>query len=120
MACDDGFDEICTTPEQKCLVHKHQLCDNITDCKRGSDEDHELCRNMKDDESERVITGRNATIPLDWLCDGVVDCKDGKDHLSKMRTKATGGCVVKDIYRKRCRSKSHECEEQFSCPQSKP
>ena len=112
VACDNGIDEICTTPEQNCHVHKHQLCDNITDCERGSDEDHELCRNMIDEECERVFTGRNIKIPLDWLCDGVADCKDGKDE-DKSNWKMCGKGE-----RERCRPNSYVCEEQFICPQS--
>ena len=112
VACDNGIDEICTTPEQNCPVHKHQLCDNITDCERGSDEDHELCRNMIDEECERVFTGRNIKIPLAWLCDGIVDCKDGRDE-DKGNWKMCGKGE-----RERCRPNSYECEEQFICPQS--
>ena len=112
VACDNGIDEICTTPEQNCIVHKHQLCDNNTDCKRGSDEDHELCRNMINEECERVFTGNNIKIPLDWLCDGVADCKGGKDE-DKSNWKMCGKGE-----RERCRPNSYECEEQFICPQS--
>ena len=32
--CDDGMDVQCVTPTTGCYIHKHQLCDNITDCKR--------------------------------------------------------------------------------------
>ena len=114
VACDNGIDETCTTPEQNCIVHKIQLCDNITDCERGSDEDHELCKNMIDEECERVFTGNNIKIPLDWLCDGVADCKDGRDE-DKSNWKM---CGIGE--RERCRPTSQDCEEQFICPQSKP
>ena len=111
ITCDDGVDEVCSTVEQNCLVHKHRLCNNITDCIRGSDENHESCNNMVD-VCERLVTGTNTRIPLDWLCDGVVDCKDGKDEdRSELNICGKGD-------RQRCRPKSHECEEQFICPQS--
>ena len=113
-ACDNEIDEDCLTPEQSCTVHKHQMCNNLVDCKRGSDENHELCNNMIDEECERLVIGNNTKIPLDWLCDGVVDCKDGKDE-DRSEWKL---CGAGD--RQRCRPKSHECEEQFICPQSKP
>ena len=113
-ACDNEIDEVCITPEQNCIVHKHQLCDNLDDCKRGSDENHELCNNMIDEECERLVTGNNTKIPLDWLCDGVVDCKDGRDE-DKSEWKL---CGVGD--RQRCRPKSQDCEEQFICAQSEP
>ena len=113
-ACDNGIDEMCTTPEQNCLVHKHQLCDNNTDCERGSDEDHESCNKMIDEECKRLVTGRNTTIPLDWLCDGVIDCENGKDE-EKNNWKL---CGIGE--RERCRPKSYKCEEQFICPQSNP
>ena len=112
VACDNGIDEVCTTPEQNCFVHKHQLCDNYKDCERGSDEDHESCNNMINEECERLVTGNNTKIPLNWLCDGTVDCKDGKDE-EKNNWKL---CGIGE--RERCRPKSYKCEEQFICPQS--
>ena len=112
VACDNGIDEVCITPEQNCFVHKHQLCDNNKDCERGSDEDHELCNKMIDEECERLVTGNNTKIPLDWLCDGTVDCKDGKDE-EKNNWKL---CGIGE--REICRPKSYKCEEQFICPQS--
>ena len=112
MACDNGIDEICTTPEQNCLVHKHQLCDNNTDCERGSDESHESCNKMIDKECERLVTGNNTKIPLDWLCDGTADCKDGKDE-EKSNLKL---CGLGE--RERCRPKSYKCEEKLICPNS--
>ena len=111
VACDNGIDEICTTPEQNCLVHKHQLCDNDTDCKGKSDESHESCNKMVGEECERLFTGNNTKIPLDWLCDGTVDCKDGKDE-EKNNWKL---CGIGE--RERCRPNSYKCEEQFICPQ---
>ena len=113
VACDNGIDEVCLTPEQNCHVHKHRLCDKINDCKRGSDESHESCNTMIDEECERLVTGNNTKIPLDWLCDGTVDCKDGKDE-DKSNWKL---CGIGE--RERCRPQSQECEEQFICPQSK-
>ena len=112
VACDNGIDEVCTTPEQNCHVHKHQLCDNNKDCERGSDEDHESCNKMIDVECERLVTGNSTKIPLVWLCDGVVDCKDGKDE-DKNNWKL---CGIGE--REKCRPKSYKCEEQFICPQS--
>ena len=112
--CDNEIDEVCLTPEQNCIVHKHQMCNNVDDCKRGSDESHESCKNMVDEECERLVTGNNTKIPLDWLCDGVVDCKDGKDE-DRSEWKL---CGAGD--RQRCKPKSQKCEEQFICPQSKP
>ena len=112
VACDNGIDEVCITPEQNCYVHKHQLCDNSTDCKRGSDESHESCNKMIDEECERLATGINTKIPLNWLCDGTVDCKDGKDE-KKNNWKL---CGIGE--RERCRPNSYECEEQFICPLS--
>ena len=41
--CDDGIDMQCVTPTPGCYIHKQQLCDNITDCKNGSDEKIILC-----------------------------------------------------------------------------
>ena len=110
--CDDKIDEVCTTPEQNCLIHKHQLCDNNTDCTRGSDEDHEYCNTMIDEECERLVTSITTNMPRDWLCDGVVDCKDAKDE-DRSNWKVCGVGV-----RQICKPKSEECEEQFICPHS--
>ena len=35
--CDDSMDVHCVTPSLGCYIHKHQLCDKITDCEGGSD-----------------------------------------------------------------------------------
>ena len=112
MACDDKIDEVCTTPEQNCIVHKHQLCDNNRDCTRGSDEDHESCNTMIDDKCERLVTSITTNIPRDWLCDGVVDCKDAKDE--DRSNWNVCGVGVRQI----CKPKSEECEELFICPHS--
>ena len=113
VTCDNGIDEDCLTVEQNCFVHKHKLCDSVSDCERNSDEDHEVCLHLVEEKCERVLGWNETKIPLDWLCDGVVDCKDGKDE-DKSQWKICG----KDD-RQRCIPKSQECEELFVCPEDK-
>ena len=51
--CDDGMDMQCVTPTAGCYIHKHQLCDNITDCEGGSDEKSALCSRVTTERCKR-------------------------------------------------------------------
>ncbi|KAL5263819.1 hypothetical protein ACHWQZ_G005027 [Mnemiopsis leidyi] len=81
--CDNGIDQVCQDRQQflTCRLHKHQLCDDIRDCKDGTDEDSVLCRSLTNRTCTRAFMHERALrIPLNWLGDGVEDCLDGVDE----------------------------------------
>ena len=79
--CDDGMDVECVTLTPGCRIHKHQLCDNITDCKDGSDEKSALCHQLVAHECKRKFHyNKSLRIPIGWIGDGVVDCIGGDDE----------------------------------------
>ena len=43
--CDNGLDQDCTRTSPLCLLHKHLLCDGISDCEDKSDEQYSECEN---------------------------------------------------------------------------
>ena len=71
----------CVTPALGCYIHKHQLCDNITDCKDGFDEKSALCYRVTTQDCERKYHFSTALkLPVGWIMDGIVDCVNGIDE----------------------------------------
>ena len=74
--CDDGLEKVCLTVVSSCTIHKHQLCDKVTDCSDNSDEHQEQCLEMTNRECLRNYHSQNRTempFPLVWAKDGVLD-----------------------------------------------
>ena len=44
--CDDEIDLKCQQTSEKCLLHKHLLCNHRADCQDGSDENRTECQNL--------------------------------------------------------------------------
>ena len=72
--CDDNLDSECILPSEytSCVVHKHKLCDGISDCEDSSDETLDICQlttvgyfNCK----RSFNPDRNMEIPVSWLSD---------------------------------------------------
>ena len=86
--CNDSIDDKCVNlgNEYSCVVHKHKMCDNHTDCLKNEDEVDDICRDLEDVTCvRRVGTGRlnlegSLKIPKKWVEDGVKDCEDGLDE----------------------------------------
>ena len=113
--CDDGMENLCVDASFACTVHKHRLCDGITDCQEETDESNHLCADMTDGTCVRAASTDNIPrkIPLAWLQDGIVDCLDGKDE-----EPIWPSCGVGDTWRHVVESSQDSCENVFLCPDS--
>ena len=111
--CDDGIDVQCVKRSPSCYIHKHQLCNNITDCKGGSDEYDELCHPLTAQDCERKFHfNTSLKLPVGLIGDGVKDCVDGIDEdITKWKS-----CqyLTFIIYGR------HQCEDVFICPLGYP
>ena len=111
--CDDGMDTQCVTSIPGCEIHKHQLCNNIIDCKGGSDEKSSLCSRVTTQDCQRKYHfSTRLKILVDWVNDGIVDCVNGIDEdITKWEH-----CEYSTftIYGK------EECEDVYICPSGSP
>ena len=111
--CDDGMDIQCVTPTPGCYIHKHQLCDNIIDCKSGFDEKSILCSRVTTQECRRNYNyNTSLKIPVEWIGDGILDCVNGMDE-DIINFKS---CV----YRKFTKYGIEHCEDVYICPSGHP
>ena len=82
--CDDGIDARCVSPFPECYIHKHQLCDGVTDCVGGVDESMLLCSDQTKERCVRRYGNKYLRLPVAWLNDGDVDCHDSLDEISAL------------------------------------
>ena len=79
--CDDKLDVLCVDTSPSCVIHKHLMCDGVTDCEDSSDEINDVCKSMSErDCFRRYIHESKLSIPLAWVYDGEIDCFDGIDE----------------------------------------
>ena len=84
--CNDSIDDKCVNlgNEYSCVVHKHKMCDNHTDCLKNEDEVDDICRDLEDVTCVRRVGRLNLRkilkIPKKWVEDGVKDCENGLDE----------------------------------------
>ena len=79
--CDDRMDMQCVTPTPGCYIHKHQLCNSITDCRSGLDEKSVLWFRVAAQECKRKFPYNSSlSLPIGWIGDGVEDCVGGIDE----------------------------------------
>ena len=79
--CDDGTDLHCINTSPSCTVHKHQICNDISDCNDKTDERNDACSSMTLKSCFRkYIHSSELRVPLAWIADGHIDCLDGKDE----------------------------------------
>ena len=111
--CDDIMDMQCVAPTPGCYIHQHQLCNNITDCKGGSDEKSALCFRVTAHECKRKFHYRTSLkLPIAWIGDGIEDCVGGFDEdISKW---AYCAYTYFTIYG------SDRCDDVFICPSGHP
>ena len=111
--CDDGVDTQCVTPIPGCEIHKHQLCNNITNCKDGSDEKSSLCSRVTTQDCQRKYHfSTSLKIPLEWIKDGIVDCVNGIDEDATKWTSCK--------YPKSTTYGAEHCEDVYICPSGYP
>eukprot|EP00116_Pleurobrachia_bachei_P001320 sb/3461582/ len=104
--CDNGMDQECTWLSTSCFLHKHLICDGISHCEDGSDEQCPLLTNS----TCQRFTMSPLPIPIPWLLDGVTDCISGLDELQGVwPVCGVGG-------RKRFVVDNSTCSEVYYCP----
>ena len=107
--CDDGFDNVCVDTSNICFVHKHQLCDGISDCNDQSDEMSRICKTKTISPCfRRYHHDKKLPIPISWLLDGLRDCQNGEDEKDTWPTCGTG------IFRRYVPGDS-KCEDVYMC-----
>ena len=86
--CDDGFqNNWLNLSISDCRVHKHWMCDGVTDCTDGADENPEFCKTLATELNSNFFCKRRfqpkigeIRIPLSWIMDNEIDCMDGQDE----------------------------------------
>ena len=86
--CDDDFQNNCVHPSTSdCHIHKHLICDGISDCPDQSDENPQFCKTMTLELNKNFVCIRRfqprigeTRIPLFWIMDNEVDCMNGEDE----------------------------------------
>jgi len=62
-----------------CIPNDH-VCDDISDCMDGSDEERVMCASKPCNKDQFTCTKQKNCIPKRWRCDGNPDCLDGSDE----------------------------------------
>ena len=110
--CDDGMDVQCVTTTPGCYIHKHQLCDNITDCKGGSDEKSALCSRVTTERCKRKYQYKSLNLPISWINDGIEDCVGGIDEdIGKWESCSYSNFAIYGV---------EQCEDVYICPSGYP
>ena len=130
--CDDRIDTACIHLTPRCYVHKHELCDNKTDCVGGEDEDNSLCKAYL--TSKTCVTSygmKDRRYPRLWEKDGMFDCTDRSDEMDENFRNCNYGsftmyqsvCPTFFVCTDRRRTKiplELACDMRFSCKDINP
>ena len=88
--CDNGIENNCRRLSPSCFVHKHKLCDGISDCQDNSDEQAPDCNDLVSIHCVRVLGNVSLPIPISWLGDGIADCETSEDESDNWPTCGSG------------------------------
>ena len=107
--CSDGIENECVSLSPTCTnLHKHKMCDNVTDCSDWSDEENVICKQLTEESCVRRFGNESLKIPLAWLMDGISDCEDGIDEENIWPS-----CGKDDTFR--FVSENSTCSDDFLC-----
>ena len=119
--CDDNIDTVCVEVEVGCRIHKHRLCDGISDCHSGGDESDHFCKDAISNSSfscvRQLSSGNFPTkLPNRWVLDGTIDCRSNEDEDRSIWTKGCGSGWA--TYYTHSNQNSIDCNKitQFKCP----
>ena len=110
--CDDKIDVKCVDVSRSCTIHKHQLCDGVSDCIDGTDESN--CKDITNKTCQRayMTSGKvgGVGIPLAWIKDGAFDCINSDDELGQWPA-----CGIGDTKRYSKADINSTCSEVYLC-----
>ncbi|XP_029461540.1 low-density lipoprotein receptor-related protein 2 isoform X2 [Rhinatrema bivittatum] len=123
--CRDGSDEPSSCPLRYCQVGQfqcydgnctssHLLCNAVSDCPDGSDEDLVLCANHQCETHQWQCANRRC-IPEAWQCDTEDDCGDNSDEESSHCTSRTCHPGQFRCDNGRCIPQSWKCDVDNDC-----
>ena len=112
--CDDGLDKQCYSSRPSCYIHKHQLCDFVSDCPGSSDETSPICKDLTITKCYRNLRKKLLPIPYSWLGDGTEDCDNGADE----NLKIWKNCTLKNF--KYLIPRTEMCTDVWKCLQGIP
>ena len=113
--CDDNIHLECKQISRDCRnIHKHRMCNNVTDCTDSADETTIVCSNKSTRRCQRKFGLRNVSlyIPISWLHDGVEDCENGIDELDGWEKCGASNAVYNSI---RYNYYNSTCENVLIC-----
>ena len=115
--CDDNLENECSSLSPDCFVHKHKLCDGVSDCEDNSDETLDICHLTTKGYFDciRNFGGeRNMEIPIKWIMDKQTDCLNEEDE--QINSQLWRNCGEKKDLTYRVVSGHKTCQDVLLCP----